>query len=183
MPRDRTQFVFTRLLRLIAALSFTSSSQLIFSQTFQENALIANYLVGFAEFTEWEAQDHRLVIAVSEAAGVAAELEKLPQEVLPPHIQLEVRKWQPGDSLEEVDILYLSRNGNIDLNTIINSAMNNSVLTVSDRAGFLDYNGLIQFVHIRNRLRFAINSEAADKYNIHFSSKLESIAVPITLYK
>lgn len=177
------QSVFTKLLRVIIASSFTYSSSLLFSQTFQENSIIANYLVGFAEFTEWEETDSRLVIAVLNASGVAAELHKLPQDTLPPGIELEIRNWQPEDSLDDVDILYLPRGANLDLGDIIESAMNNSVLTVSDRDSFFEYDGLIQFVHIRNRLRFFINTEVSEKYNIRFSSKLVSIAVPITFYK
>lgn len=164
-------------------MSVTWSGSLAYSQTFRENSIIANYLVGFAEFTEWEETDGRLVIAVMDASGIYAELNKLPNDVLPPNIQLEVRNWQPKDGLDGVDILYLPRGENIELSEIIPSAMNNSVLTVSDRNSFFEYDGLIQFVHIRNRLRFFINVDAANKYNIRFSSKLVSIAVPITNYK
>lgn len=148
-------------------------------QTFQENALIANYLVGFAEFTHWETNDNTLVIAIFDADGVAEELNKLPPEDLPPGLTLKVQPWTPTQPLENVDILYLSKSRGLDLSAIIHRAQSASALTVSNDENFLSRGGLIQFIHSRNRLRFAVNNNAAAGYKLQFSSKLVGISVAL----
>ena len=59
---------------------------------------------------------------------------------------------------------------------IIASLQGASVLTVGDLDGFLDEGGMIQFLTENDRVRFAINANAAGRAKLKISSKLLSLA-------
>jgi YfiR/HmsC-like len=50
------------------------------------------------------------------------------------------------------------------------------VLTVADMDGFLDEGGMIQFLSEDDRVRFAIDVDAAGRATLKISSKLLSLA-------
>jgi hypothetical protein len=54
------------------------------------------------------------------------------------------------------------------------------VLTVSDLPEFLDRGGMIQFVHVGKRVRFAVNLDAVDRTHLILSSELLRVASSVT---
>jgi hypothetical protein len=57
---------------------------------------------------------------------------------------------------------------------------NASVLTVSTSPDFLEEGGMIQFVVQQNRVRFAVNLDAATRAHIQLSSELLKVAVSVS---
>ena len=53
------------------------------------------------------------------------------------------------------------------------------VLTVSDDANFLQHGGMIQFINIKNHVRFAVNLNAARSAQLNLSSELLKVAISV----
>jgi len=54
-----------------------------------------------------------------------------------------------------------------------------NVLTVSDMPGFLDRGGMIQFMPIESRMRFAVNLTALNRSHLSLSSELLKVAASV----
>ncbi len=81
------------------------------------------------------------------------------------------------DSTEGIEVLYVGLGYKSNWQTIFEDARANSVLTVGEEDQFLEAGGLIQFSIQRNRLRFALNLDEAENYQLSLSSKLVQLAV------
>ncbi|MDQ8205148.1 YfiR family protein [Pelagicoccus sp. SDUM812003] len=155
------------------------------AQVFQENRLIANYLSGFGDFVRWEGVGATgqlpQTIAVLGNPSLLQELRDLsrresengaPQEII-------ATEWSLGQSLEGVGFLYIGAGYADRMQEILVEAKRSSTITVSSKPKFIEAGGLIQFLHVRNRLRFALNVDQSSEYGVHFSSKLIQISAPV----
>ena len=103
----------------------------------------------------------------------------LPQVVIGKTVggrDLVIRIYHPGQDLRSAHILFISSSERKKLPAIFSSLQGSSVLTVGDTTGFLDAGGMIQFLSESDRVRFAINVEAASRARLKLSSKLLSLA-------
>lgn len=141
----------------------------------------AAYLFNFLKFVEWPENTFvdplaPMVIGVvgDDPFGIA-----LPQVVIGKTVQgrdVVVRIYRSGEDLRGAHILFISSSERKKLPAILSSLHSSGVLTVADMEGFLDLGGMIQFVPENNRVRFAINVEAARRAKLKMSSKLLSLA-------
>jgi uncharacterized protein DUF4154 len=103
----------------------------------------------------------------------------LPQVVIGKTVQgrdLVVHLYRAGEDLRGAHILFISASEKKRLPMILSALRGSSVLTVGDTAGFLEAGGMIQFLSENDRVRFAINVDAASRARLKLSSKLLSLA-------
>jgi hypothetical protein len=141
----------------------------------------AAYLVNFLKFVDWPEDAFGdplapIVIGVvgDDPFGVA-----LPEVVVGKTVQgrdLVIRIYHTGEDLRGAHLLFISASERKRLPTILSALRGSSVLTVGDTEGFLESGGMIEFVPENNRVRFAINVEAANRAHLKMSSKLLSLA-------
>lgn len=65
------------------------------------------------------------------------------------------------DELGETDILYISKDANINLDTLLSSSRVNGVLTISDIRGFVQKGGIMQIYFVSQKLKLKINTDIA----------------------
>ena len=141
----------------------------------------AAYVFNFLKFVEYPTSSFAdplapLVIGVlgDDPFGNA-----LPQVVIGKTVggrDLVIRIYHPGEDLRSAHILFISSSERKRLPAILSSLDGSSVLTVGDTTGFLDAGGMIQFLSESDRVRFAINVDAASRARLKLSSKLLSLA-------
>jgi hypothetical protein len=73
-------------------------------------------------------------------------------------------------------IAFISSSENYHFREVIDSFRGQSVLLVGDGDGFAAAGGMVEFVCNGNRIRFAINPDAADRAELRVSSKLLALA-------
>ena len=76
-------------------------------------------------------------------------------------------------------ILFIGSAQSRDLKAILAAVDHESVLTVSDMPDFSRHGGMIEFVLVGDRIRFAINLEGAEKSNLVFPSELLKVALAV----
>lgn len=87
------------------------------------------------------------------------------------------RSVEPGDSLENVSVLFISRDAAEDWLPLVEAARREHVLLVGDEQGFLNKGGMIEFRLRHSRLLFSIDVANAETAQLHLSSKLSRIAI------
>jgi YfiR/HmsC-like len=141
----------------------------------------AAYLYNFLKFVEWPEDSFADPLAPI-VIGVVGEDpfgNALPQVVIGKTIQgrdLVIRKYHSGEDLRGAHILFISVSEKKRLPQVLSGLRGSSVLTVADMDGFLEAGGMIQLLSEDNRVRFAINLDAADRARLKISSKLLSLA-------
>jgi len=91
--------------------------------------------------------------------------------------RLSVRRISSAPQAADCRILFISSSEQRRLGSILAALAGQPVLTVSDLPDFCDHGGMIQFVVEGERVRFAVNRDAAERANLTFSSDLLRVAM------
>jgi hypothetical protein len=146
------------------------------AQTADEPALKAAFLHNFVRFTEWPpstASAGPLALCVLDAEPVARELEAVERSQAAAGVVLRLR---PEDNPRACALLYVGDLPDAKAQALLQRLAGAPVLTVGDSASFTHRGGVINFYVEQNRVRFAINVEAAHRARLQISSRLLSLA-------
>ena len=142
----------------------------------------AAFLYHFTRFVEWPASafDHagnsiKICVMGQDPFGPAADIIRgnIAQERV---IQVTTLD-NMDDPLDGCHVLFLKADVK-DTAGVLARIKGRPILTVSDTEGFTDMGGMIKFVTVDNRIRFEINSRAANDSGLHVSSSLMKLALP-----
>lgn len=145
-----------------------------------EYRLKAAYLYNFAKFVEWPpnalaTETSPIVIAVFGDNPFGASLDQVVNGRTVNGHPVTVRYVHRPAELEGAHLVFVSRNVRTE---ILGQLAGKSVLTVGEGDGFLPAGGMIQFVVVENRVRFAIAEPVAQRAGLKISSQLLALAVP-----
>ena len=165
---------------LVGGLVITPST-LQAQEALPEYQVKAAYLFNFLKFVEWpeDAFADSLAPIVIGIVGDDPFGSTLPEVTIGKTIQgrdLVIRRYRAGENIRGANILFISASEKKRLSQIMGTLRGSSVLTVADMDGFLDSDGMIQFLSENDRVRFAINVDAANRARLKISSKLLSLA-------
>lgn len=142
--------------------------------------LTAAYLTNFARFTVWPPEalpaEARLVMCVRGSESVSDALDALTRSQTIAGHALSVRRVKPEDTLQECHLVYATNLDRDEAERLLRETGNRPILTVSDAADFTRKGGIAHFFVEKERLRFAVNPEAADRARLRISSKLLSLS-------
>ena len=149
-----------------------------------ENDVKAAYLLNFGKF-----------IRVSPKAAVARAtfdicvlgqdamghtLDSVAENEQIDHRQVRILRLKEASEARFCDIAYISPSEGDRIESDVAELRGLDVLTVSDAARFLANGGMIQFVLVENRVRFAVNLEAVKRSHLLLSSELLRVAVSVS---
>ena len=155
---------------------FTLFSGKAAAQLSSEQAVKAAFLYKFAAYVEWPAPsrpDAPFVIATLAADEVANELAAIIPGRAVAGRPVVARKVKEGDSLQEVQILFVGRRAG-DSRAAIEAARRQGVLVVTETS--LEQGGAINFVLVDNRVSFEVSLEAAERSGHRISSRMLAVA-------
>jgi hypothetical protein len=147
------------------------------AQVASEATVKAAFLYKFAGYVEWPptafaAPDAPLVIAVSGAEDVAAELERLVPGRAVNGRPVNVRRMNAGDP-SPPHIVFVGR-ADPRPRATIRGAQQQGALTITE--GGLELGGVINFVPVEDRIGFEVSLDSAEKSGVRISARLLPIA-------
>jgi hypothetical protein len=142
--------------------------------------LTAAFLYNFARFTEWPIDvvpaTAPLVLCVINDTEVARFLSRAVQGKTINGRRLTVRKAGADDPLGDCQLLYVSGLEANRARRVLDAVKGASVLTVSDLAEFAAMGGTAKLFMDGERMRFAVNVDAALRANVRISAQLLNLA-------
>jgi hypothetical protein len=146
-----------------------------------EYAVKAAYLYQFTRFVEWPASalgapDAPVSFCVLGTDPFGDLLDAIEEKTVKQRRVIVMRLAQIRDAVSCL-VLFISASERPRLGQILAVVKDHPVLTVSDIEGFAWSGGIVEFVLQENKIRFAINGEAAARAGTKISSKLLSLAV------
>jgi len=168
----------TSFLVLMAALVFNLSAH---AQSPSEYEVKAVFLYNFAKFVEWppsppsDANDPFVIgIVGRDPFGEAVE-QTLLRKTLNGRA-LAIKRFRDEQDARGCQILFIGASEKKRLRALLANLRGDPVLTVGDIENFAQAGGVIAFTLEDNRVRFEINTEAAQQAGLRISSKLLSVA-------
>jgi hypothetical protein len=170
----------TRRLAAAAAMALCGCASFASAQTNSASdvEVKAAFIFNFTKFTEWPAlpSGAAIVVCVTGDDAVAAALvQTVGRQTISGH-RVEVRsaqdraRWRDCRALFIADVAARREAGGLGAITGL------PVLTVSDSSGFSQAGGIIELYVEDQRMRFAINVDAAERAGLHLSSRLLQLA-------
>jgi hypothetical protein len=145
----------------------------------RENQLKAAYLLNFARFIYWPSQvfvsdTSPFVICIYGESGFGGSLKKLSSKVVN-NRPIKIEYKDDNAIGENCNIVYIARSSEQSYKSYINQ-LPDYTLTVSDIEGFAQSSGMIEFIRIKNKLKFEINVVKSTEKKIKYRSQLLEVA-------
>jgi hypothetical protein len=137
----------------------------------------AAFLCSFPDFVEWPSRTNDVVtIGVLGEDPFGSSLVETVRARARESRTLVVRHLNRLDEARECQVLFVSESETPRLGQIFRTLDGATILTVSDIAGFAGRGGVIGFTLEEKRVRFEINTDAAERAGLRVSSRLLKLA-------
>ena len=135
-------------------------------------AMKAAFLYNFAKFTDWPslAPAASLTLCV-----VGALVQTVRSQRITGH-PLEVKAISSDAPIRSCDVVFISPSEMRRGAAVLDNLQAQPILTVSEAKGFARSSGIIELFVEDGRMRFAINTDAADRAGLRLSSRLLGLA-------
>jgi hypothetical protein len=141
----------------------------------------AAFLYNFSRFVDWPSGSFAqsgspFVIGVVGQDPFGSSLDKVTDGKTVDGRNIIIRRFRRVSDMEHCHILFISDSERERLPRILDRIENKATLTVSEIDGFIARGGMINFAVESKKVRFDINSDAAERARIRISAKLLQLA-------
>ena len=147
----------------------------------QENQVKAAFLYKFPAYVEWPSASFSdsaspVVFGVLEADAIANELLLISRDNLLIGRTIVVRKLQPGDPTEGLNVLFVGQGRTRTSGPLLLEALSSSILTVTEAPAQSPNGSVINFAIIDDRVKFDVSLAMAEQAKLTVSSRLLQVA-------
>lgn len=148
-----------------------------------EYKIKAAYLYNFVKFIRWPDSAFTdakapLVIGVLGENPFNGNLAPLGTRSLGEH-PIQIKEFKKLKEVKKCHLLFICESESTGLGVLLKSLKTRPIVTVGEHQDFSAQGGVIQFISVRNRLRFIINLNTAKANNIQIDAQLLSLAIEI----
>lgn len=149
-------------------------------QQASEAQVKATYIIKFEKYATWPANavpsGMPIMIGIVGAIPVAQELELWAANRPGDKRQVMVKRLQPGDSLDGINILFIGSDRTEETTEWLTRVDGKPVLSVTETEGGMPAGSMINFVRDSGRIRFDVSLTAAERNRIKLSAALLTVA-------
>jgi hypothetical protein len=151
------------------------------SPTSLEYKVKGAFLLNFAKFTKWPADDSPITIGIIGEDPFGSTLDQLVAGETIGTRPIVVKRLAPSDDLSQCRILFIPKS--VDAADVLKHVVSPGVLTVGESEDFLDAGGVIRLLIEDKKVRFEVNMDAAERAHLTISSQLLKLAKTIKSLK
>lgn len=147
----------------------------------REYQIKATFLYHFLQFVEWPddafADDSpQIVVGILGEDPFGAALDEVLAGKTIRGKELVIRRYASPEEVAHCHLLFVSASEEDRLPDVLQSLRQHPVLTVGETARFTQHGGAIKLFEFKNKVRFEINLEVAQRARLKVSSKLLKLA-------
>jgi hypothetical protein len=171
----------TKLILLSALPILTISDSSRADAPSREYQLKAAYIYNFAQFIEWPSSafsspNAPFVIGIVGDPSLGGTLEQAVKGKTAGKREIVVKYFANVNAVEHAHILFVSASERDRMGDLVKRATAESTLTIGDFDGFTAASGMVRFMTEDNKLRFEVNTDAANQGHLKFSAQLLKLA-------
>ena len=172
------------LISVLAAASLLQSASGKGTNDNVELQIKAAYLLNFARYVYWPHTSGAessipITFGVLGQDPIAQTLEKVGSGKTINGRPVRVRLFPSVEQIDKCDILFVPRSESQHAQSTLTGIAGKPTLTVSDKPGFTNEGGMIEFLLVDDTVRFAISNEAAERVGLKLNSELLRVAYSI----
>jgi hypothetical protein len=142
----------------------------------KEYHIKAAFLLNFAKFMEWPSHAFSdpstpLTLCILGKDPFGDALKTIEGKIVKER-KLVIKRTQSVEDIKECHILFISTSEKENLSDILSRIKDMPILTVAETKNFCQSGGIVNFVLVKNKVRFEINVDAAKRTGLQISSKL-----------
>jgi hypothetical protein len=149
------------------------------SPTSLEYQIKGAFLLNFAKFTKWAADEFAatstpITIGIVGEDPFGSTLDQLVAGETIGTRPVVVKRLAPSEDLSQCRILFIPKSA--DATNVLKHVVSPGMLTVGESDGFLDTGGVIRLLIEDKKVRFEVNMDAAQRAHLTLSSQLLKLA-------
>jgi hypothetical protein len=166
---------------LLLFLALTNNAGVVAQTEVLEHQVKAAFLYQFPAYVEWPASSFAdssspLVFGMLEADAIADELIAISRDNLASGRPIVVRKLQPGDSTEGLNVLFVGQSQTRTSEPLLLQALTGAILTITEAPAQRPNGSVINFAIIDDKVRFDVSLAMAEQAELAISSRLLQVA-------
>jgi hypothetical protein len=171
-----------KLLRSLALTFFITCS---FTGLQQEQAkeynLKAAFIYNFTKYIEWNApaDENEFIIGIIGESSINDALAEIVKTETVDNKKIAIRQFTKPADISLCHILFITRNCNFPLEDIVGKTSGKGTLIVSEKNGYAEHGAAINFVTVKQKLKFEANVKALNAAGLTASSQLLKLAIII----
>lgn len=146
------------------------------SAAYSEYEVKAAFLFNFVQFVKWPASGGQITIGILGDDPFGGALEKTVKGESVDGRKLTIKRARKAEDLKGCQIVFVANSEAGNLNAILATLAGMNVLTVGELDGFVKQGGAIGFISSGGKVRFEINTGAAQRAGLSISSRLLKLA-------
>lgn len=171
-----------KILRSLALTLFITCS---FTEPLQEQAkeynLKAAFIYNFTKYIEWSelAAENEFIIGVIGESSINDPLAEIVKTETVDNKKITIKQFTKPADISFCNILFISRNCNFPLEDILGKTTGKGTLIISEKNGYAEQGTAINFVTVKQKLKFEANVKALNAAGLTASSQLLKLAIII----
>lgn len=140
----------------------------------------ANYIYNFTKYIEWpdKYKEGNFVIGILGASSFYNELTTSLSTKTVGSRKFEIKSFANAESVSGTcHILFIPVENSSLLPAVLKKTKGKSTLIVTEKAGLAKQGAAINLIPVENKLKFELNKETTEKYNLKVSSNLLALAI------
>ncbi len=145
----------------------------------EESRLKAEYIYNFTRFVEWDSTTvgETFVIGIVGTTPVNKAIRGIAKTRLVNNKKIEVKYISQKRKIKNCNLLFISNNATIPLETILEIAKERNILVVSEKENDALRGAGFNFVHVDDQLKFEANPTAIAAARLKVSAQLLKLAI------
>ena len=145
----------------------------------QEYKLKAVFIYHFTKYFQWSYSDTSgtFEIAIIGDSNIIDPLKEIAEKKLVKGRRIKIKHFQAVEDINKCHILFISASEINQLDKILQRVKKENILTISDSNGFANKGVAINFVLVKEKIKFEINSRALEHAGLQASSQLQKLAI------
>ena len=163
--------------RICFSLFFAYPAQSVEEFSYSEIVVKAGYLLNIAAFLEHDIREKTICIVGDDLLGIS--IANIVEQENERYKTIQASKRSTSSSFNSCSVLFISSNSINELSQILYRADELNVLTVSDIEGSAQHDVMVEFVVVKNRLRFIVNLTLAQEHKIKVNNNILEYALEV----
>ena len=144
-----------------------------------EDRMKAVFIFNFTKYIQWSDNDTSgtFEIAIIGSSNIIDPLKEIAKNKFINNKQIKIKNCKDIQDIITPHILFISISEKNNLDKILQKVKNKNILTISDCKGFANKGVAINFVIVKGKIKFEINTRAIESAGLQISSQLLKLAI------
>ncbi|MEM9981881.1 MAG: YfiR family protein, partial [Bacteroidota bacterium] len=137
------------------------------------------YIYNFCKYIQWPEQGNEIVIGVLGNSAIIPQLQRMAYIKSNPNMRFIIKRFNDEKSIGYCHVLFLPNTYNVDIKQLYRNLQGKNILFITEDQRFIRKYSCINFITVRGKPLFQMNTTQMSKAKLAVSNKLLSLAIVV----